>query len=305
MSRGYEPGEHLDPRALSEERETSADNPPKTNEIRDQASGSGLPEPTREPEYSATRPLERRIVYEIRGRTYRLRSSEIATMLELGKFRAVAREDLAEFVYRGKNAVLRPDLENLIRQGLATIKTVPHEELGSRQLLTLSKYGYRFLAQTQSAPKGQSLYYGFANPREAHHDADLYRLYQKAAAGIENEGGRNLRVVLDYELKKQLYRDLAKLEDRYSTEAKETLAQRHGLLVVRGKIPVPDIRIEYETRDGERARVELELATGNYRGRDLSEKVRAGFSLYAHAEDVSKLKRVLDEQELTAEILSL
>ena len=306
MSRGYEPGEHLDPRALSEERETSTDNPPKTDEIRDQASGSGLPEPTREREYSATRSLERRMVYEIPGRTYRLRSSEIATMLELGKFRAVAREDLGEFVYRGKNALMRPDLENLIRQGLAVIKTVPHEELGSRQLLTLTKYGHRFLAQTQSAPIGQSLSYGFANQREAHHDADLYRLYQKAAAGIENQGGRILRVVLDYELKKQLYRDLAKLgKDRYSIEALETVAQRHGLVLVRGKIPVPDIRIEYETRDGEPARVELELATGTYRGRDLSEKVRAGFSLYAHAEDVSKLKRVLHEQELTAEILSL
>jgi hypothetical protein len=306
MSRGYQPEEHLDPRASSEERETAAGNPPETNEIRDQASGSGLPEPTREPEYSATRPLERRIVYEIRGRTYRLRSSEIATMLELGKFRAVAREDLAEFVYRGKNALMRPDLENLIRQGLAVIKTVPHQELGSRQLLTLTKSGYRFLMQIRSTPKGQSLYYGFANPREAHHDADLYRLYQKAAAGIENEGGRNLRVVLDYELKKQLCRDLAKLgKDHHSAQAKEIIAQRHGLLVVRGKIPVPDIRIEYETRDGERARVELELATGHYRGRNLSEKVRAGFSLYAHAEDVSKLKRVLDEQELTAEILSL
>jgi hypothetical protein len=37
---------------------------------------------------------------------------------------------------------------------------------------------------------------------------------------------------------------------------------------------VPDVRIEYETRDGERARVDLELATDHYRGRNLTEKVR-------------------------------
>jgi hypothetical protein len=75
--------------------------------------------------------------------------------------------------------------------------------------------------------------------------------------------------------------------------------------VVRGKIPVPDIRIEYEARDGERARVDLELATSHYRGRNLAEKVRAGFSIYAHGEDASKLRRMLDKRELTAEILSL
>ena len=43
-----------------------------------------------EPDRVATRSAEPRTVYELRGRTYRLRNSEIATMVELGKFRAVA-----------------------------------------------------------------------------------------------------------------------------------------------------------------------------------------------------------------------
>src|SRR2546430_6513493 len=46
-----------------------------------------------------------------------------------------------------------------------------------------------------------------------------------------------------------------------SSEQKHLVAERHGLQVVRGKIPVPDMRIEYEAHDGERARVDLELAT--------------------------------------------
>jgi len=79
-----------------------------------------------------------------------------------------------------------------------------------RKLLTLTKNGHRFLTDTQSAGKGQVLYHGFTKPREANHDADLYRLYQKAAEKIEGQGGRNLRVVLDYEMKKRLDRDLAK-----------------------------------------------------------------------------------------------
>ena len=53
------------------------------------------------------------------------------------------------------------------------------------------------------------------------------------------------------------------------------------------------------------ARVDLELATEHYRGSNLAEKVRAGFSLYARAQDAPGLRRVLDQKELTAEILSL
>lgn len=306
MSRGYQPDDQLDPRASTEGREQSAGEPFKTDEVREQTSNDASQSRDRQLERPGTRTAETRTVHELRGRTYRLRSSEIATMVELGKFRAMAKEDLSEFAYGSNDDRMRPDVENLVRQGLVEMKSIPQEETGSRQLLTLTKYGHRFLTQTQSAGKGQALYHGFTKPREAHHDADLYRLYQKAAAKIEGQGGRNLRVVLDYELKKRLYHDLAKLgEKRNSVDGKHAIAEKHGLQVVRGKIPVPDVRIEYETPDGECARVDLELATGHYRGRNLSEKVRAGFSIYARADDVSKLRRVLDQRELTAEILSL
>jgi len=288
------------------DREPNPGDPPRPDEVRERASSDASPSPGHQQDRVASRSSEPRTVYELRGRTYRLRNSEVATMVELGKFRAVASKDLAEFVYDGNKDRMRPEVENLFRQGLIEMKSIPHELIGSRQLLTLTKNGHRFLAQTQSAGKGQALYHGFTKPREAHHDADLYRLYQKAAAKIEGQGGRNLRVVLDYELKKHLYRDLAKFgEDRKSAPAKHSVAETHGLKVVRGKIPVPDVRIEYETRDGERARVDLELATGHYRLRNLVEKVLAGFSIYAHADEASKLRRILDQRELTAEILSL
>jgi hypothetical protein len=306
MSRGYQPDDQLDPRVSSEDREPNRGDPPRPDEVRERASSDASPSPGHQPDRVASRSSEPRTVYELRGRTYRLRHSEIATMVELGKFRVVARKDLTEFAYGGNDDRMRPDVENLVRQGLVEMKSIPHEEMGSRQLLTLTKNGHRFLMQTRRAGKDQALYHGFAKPREAHHDADLYKLYQRAAEKIEGLGGRNLRVVLDYELKKHLYRDLAKLgKDHSSADGKHPIAEKHGLQVVRGKIPVPDVRIEYETLDGERARVDLELATGHYRGRNLSEKVRAGFSLYAHADDLSKLRRILDERELTAEILSL
>ena len=84
------------------------------------------------------------------------------------------------------------------------------------------------------------------------------------------------------QLKKRVYHAIAKLgQDRNSSKWKKEIAERHGLQFVKGKIPLPDLRIEYETREGEMARVDLELATEHYRGRHLAEKVKAGFSIYA------------------------
>jgi len=306
MMRGHEPGEFIDPREVSEGRAPNGQQLSRNDEPRDQEQknrGQGSDSETSPEE---TRSPEPRKVYEIRGHTYRLRTSEIVAMLEIGKFRTIGLEDLREFAYGGYKDRVKPDVENLVRQGLLQMKSIPHEEKGSRTLLALTKPGHRLLVENRFAGTDQALYFGFAKPREAHHDADLYRLYQKAAAKIERGGGRNLRVVLDYELKKRVYHDLAKLgPDRASSGSKRNVAERHGLQVVRGKIPLPDVRIEYDTREGERARVDIELATSHYRLRNLVEKVLAGFSIYAHANDVSNLRRVLDQRELTAEILSL
>ena len=73
-------------------------------------------------------------------------------------------------------------------------------------------------------------------------------------------------------------------------QAREEIAQEHGLKVVNGKIPLPDLRIEYETRDHEQARVDLELATRDYRGQHLAEKGKAGFSIYASADDAPRVR---------------
>ena len=227
-------------------------------------------------------------------------------MTGIGKFRAVDAKDLREFAYGGDSKHLEADLSSLRRQGLIARREIPHQENAPRQLVALTKQGHRLTVLRRRVPKNQAIHYGFTKPREAHHDADLYRMYYTAADKIERQGGRNLRVILDYELKKRVYHDLAKLgPHRESTAKKKEIAETHGLQVVRGKIPLPDLRIEYETREGEMARVDLELATEHYRGRNLAEKVRAGFSIYAHAQDAAGLRRVLDQRELTAEILSL
>jgi hypothetical protein len=244
--------------------------------------------------------------YLLRDRTFLLRESQLLTMTELGKFRVVAAADLARFAYASDNARMERDVRRLKDQGLASECTLATSGRTTIRVLTLTKTGKRLVQNTRRLPDGQGLYHGIVKPREAKHDAELYRLFHTEAAHIESAGGKPLRVLLDYELKRNLNCDRAKLGKQESDPQEiERLAERHGLVVVNGKIPLPDMRIEYQTADLELKRVDLELATRHYRPRGVAEKAKAGFSLYSHREDASRLQRILDDQELTARILAL
>jgi hypothetical protein len=241
-----------------------------------------------------------------RDRTYFLRDSELETLAEVGTFRVIAARDLARAGYDGDAERMEREIRRLKQQSLLAEKRLPLGSNNATRLFALTKRGARVVRKSGRVPDEHAIYHGFAKPREAKHDADLYRLYQAEVERIESTGGRAKRVVLDYELKRNLNRDLAALDEEGRTaEALEQIAERHGLSVVGGKIPVPDLRVEYDTSDMERQHVDLELATRNYRPRALGEKAKAGFSLYARREDTSRLRRVLDESEITAKILSL
>jgi hypothetical protein len=244
--------------------------------------------------------------YYVRDREYLLRESEVHTLSELGRFRVVAPSDLAKHAYAGDSARMERDIRRLKQQSLLTEKTLEISGKKTLRVLTLTKQGAKLLRKTNRLPDEQEIYHGLVKPREAKHDADLYRLYQKEASRIERAGGKPLRVILDYELKRDLYRDLVALgPQKDDPDAKGLIAEKHHLQAVNGKIPLPDLRIEYENAQGELSRVDLELATRHYRPRGLAAKARAGFSLYSHPEDASRLRRILNDQDLTEGILAL
>jgi DNA-binding MarR family transcriptional regulator len=271
---------------------------------------SGQAQQTAAPSLDPREPQDRfrlRTLHHDRDRTFQLRDSEVAALIEIAKFRTVKTDDLAEILYKDESQRATQDLRNLTAQGLIQRRTLDGTE--KDQLLTVTRVGKEILQRKpQSLSTNQVLYHGFVKPREARHDAMLYRLYHKAAEKIVRKGGTKLRVILDYELKRTLYRELAKLksvpaEDQAKTKAQ--IAEAHGLKVVNGKIPLPDLRIEYETREQEQARVDLELATKDYRGHHVAEKAKAGFSIYAPADDAPRLRAALQDPELITEILSL
>jgi hypothetical protein len=235
-----------------------------------------------------------------------MRNSEIHSLTEIGRFRVIAARDLAKHEYQGNNERMEMDIRDLRKHGLVTNRTVEISRKKSLRVVTLTKAGHRLLKNAHRVPDDQAIYHGLRKPREVEHDADLYRLYQKEASNIERTGGRPLRVILDYELKKNLNRDLALLgPDRDNQASKSEIAEKHGLQLINGKIPVPDLRIEYETAELEIRHEDLELATREYRPRAVAEKAAAGFSLYSRPEDASRLRRILDERELTSHILTL
>jgi hypothetical protein len=244
--------------------------------------------------------------YYVRDRAYLMRESEMHALKEIGKFRVVAVSDLAKYAYGGNPKEMDKDVRRLTQQSLLTDKTMEISQKKTLRVLTLTKAGHRLLNTTNQLPDGQPIYHGLRKPREVKHDTDLYRVYHKEAERIERSGARPVRVLLDYELKRTLNRDLALLgPEKDDADAKRRIAESHGLQVVNGKIPVPDLRIEYETPELELRHVDLELATRDYRPRAMAEKAAAGFSFYGRPEDISRLRRVLDEREITARILTL
>jgi hypothetical protein len=261
----------------------------------------------REPGRAPLKPerLDSPRAYYDRDRTYLLRESELRSLAEIGTFRVVTPGDLAKHAYRGDAARMERDVRRLKQASLLTDKTIEVSRKKTLRVLTLTKRGHQLLRKTGRLPEEQSTYHGLVKPKEADHDAALYRLYQKEAARIERAGGHPVRVVLDYELKRDLNRELAKLHGQEKgDDSRESIAERHGLQVIDGKIPLPDLRIEYENAELEPRHIDLDLVTRDYRPREVSEKARAGFSLYSSADDAPRLRRILNDRDLTAEILS-
>lgn len=227
---------------------------------------------------------------DVRGRTYRLRDTESRTLEVTGTFRAVFTRDLEIGVYAGDRGRLARDLEALA--GAELIQRRPFTRGGQGQKLevvSLTRDGQALLdarrsrdAERSGEPH-QAVYAGFVRPTELLHDATLYRVFLEEQGRLERHGGTVQRVVLDHELKAELYR--AAHVDGPSTAAERqahlaAAAEALHLPVVDGHVQIPDLRLEVEDAAGSRTRVDLELTTEAYRAGQIRAKARAGFSLY-------------------------
>jgi hypothetical protein len=217
--------------------------------------------------------------------------------------------DLERFAYGGDSVRKREDVRSLREQGLVEQRSIKSERNQSISVLTLTDEGLAAAKQFREEGSGQEFYRGFVKAKEIDHDAALYRMFQAEAAEIRANGGSVRRVELDFEIKRELNRDLSKAAEEGPEafdQAQRQIAFRHGLRVVRGHVQVPDVRIEYESDQGVSSRVNLELTTDHYKRAQISAKAQAGFRLYSLGGDSSGGgSPVRDEREFTAGILSI
>lgn len=260
----------------------------------------------REPrDQEVTRSREVRPRYRDIEHAAQLAESQLRTLIEIGTFRAVNFDDLVRYRYQGDEGLARRELNDLARVGLVRRQTTTRT--GAEQY-SLTRSGYGAVENRRDKDSEQVLYHGFVKPKEADHDAAIYRLYERAAKDITESGGRVTRVVLDFELKRSINRQLAKTSGMSPDEQarrKQEIAEEHGLKVINGRIAIPDLRLEYETADREQNKIDLELVTGHYRGHSLSEKAQAGFRMFASEADRAHLRAAMTDPEIMQEILSL
>lgn len=317
-------GPPLEPSPFEQRRESLA---ARANEYR----GPTLPVPRQERGLSRPRPREARThtrEQTVERRTRRndlpnqivgtsLREEERKALGEIGRFRVIATRDLAEAIYGGRRSLMERDLTFLRQNELVQVDAVNARRDGRGgkveriEVVTLTRAGRDAARQTSGLPEDQKLYSGLVKPREVEHDAQIYRAYRKEAEKIEQKGGTNLRVRLDFELKSQvqkaIYAQRKANPERQMAEVKQQVAREFDLPYVNDGIQIPDARIEYDLpQGGGSEHQDVEVLTAAYHPGHLRAKAQAGFHVYASASDRATLTAKIEgDHDLMRDILEL
>jgi hypothetical protein len=161
----------------------------------------------------------------------KLRSEEIRLLSEVGRFRVIGTRDLADTIYHGNSGQMERDLTYLREKNLVNTDFINTRRDGRNrpveriQVVTLTEEGRRILPKTGQLRDDQEIYAGLVKPREAEHDAQVYRAYLKEWEQIEKEGGSNPRVVLDFELKADIQKAIHARQKAEPDEELSTIKQ--------------------------------------------------------------------------------
>jgi hypothetical protein len=240
---------------------------------------------------------------------YGLSERERGTLREIGRFRTIDADALSKYRYAGKTAAFRQEIARLQQQGLLQRRSISvGKNRDTLVIVALTKEAAKLVRQDSQLPENQAVYAGFVKPAEVPHDAAIYQMYQAESTQIEANGGKIRRVDLDYELKKQVYSKLAREREAGALEyarRQQEIAEEQRLPIVDGKIALPDLRIEYETPEGDLDHVDLELATEHYHRDHMAVKTRAGFKMYGFISTSRGRRAQWEGRELSATVLSL
>ena len=236
-----------------------------------------------------------------RGSTISFEDRCAGALTDIGVFGAVSYRDLAEARFGGHPHTTGRAVNDWIGKGWVE----EHRAIGPKgnpfKILSLTREGIAE-ARRKAAKRGmdpaQRIRTERMRPAETGHDTAIYRACQKERQRLAEQGATVKRVRLDAELKSAVARasEAARLKHgrQAADDERHRIASDLGLpLDDRGKVLYPDAQIEYEDADGRTGRVNVEVASGNYREPALRAKAAAGFAMHANGPAAAGLLRKL------------
>lgn len=232
---------------------------------------------------------EERELVRSRGRVHAIDGSDSRLLATVGAFRVVAEHDIGQGHER--SACAREHVKHLEAEGLLR-RTM---SAPSERVVSLTAQGWDLLEvhrrdrEDDRHTGRQAFYAGVRKPRELSHDSQVYRAYLRAQEQLGGRGARVRRVVLDNELKREYQRFLQARnrgrkdhDGRPEREPEEIRlwARDHELPYFDDAVHFPDLRIEYEGRDGRLRHEDVEVTTAHYRGAHAAATVCCGFVRY-------------------------
>ena len=223
-------------------------------------------------------------------------------LADIGVYGAVSYRDLAEARFGGHPYTTRRAVNAWVRDGLVTETTATGPKSNPFKVLTLTRSGVatvRRLAVEHGLDPAQHIRSGVRLQRsQIAHDTAIYRACGRERRRLLEQGAAIRRVRLDNEFKSTVARrsESARAKDgrRAADAERHRIARDLGLPVDdEGHVLYPDAQIEYTDADGRTGRVNIEVASGNYRERSVRAKAAAGFALHANGSAAARLLRTL------------
>ena len=222
-------------------------------------------------------------------------------LADIGIYGAVSVRDLAEARFGGHPYTTRRAVNAWIREGLAQETRATGPNGNPFKVLTLTSKGVaeaRKLAAERGIDPGQEIGFARTRPAEAAHDTAIYRACRQEHQRLIEQGATVRRVRLDGEFKSAVARksESARAKDgrRAADAERHRVAQELGLPIdAQGRVLYPDAQIEYTDAEGRSGRVNIEVASGNYRAGSIRAKAAAGFRMHANGPAAARLLRSL------------
>ena len=201
-------------------------------------------------------------------------------LADVGIYGAVSVRDLAQAHFGGHPYTTRRAVNAWIREGLVKETTATGPKGTPFKILTLTRSGVvaaRKLASGRGLDPGQEIRTARLRRSEVAHDTAVYRACRKEYRRLLEQGTVIRRVRLDGEFKSAVARksESARAKDgrRAADAERHRVAEELGLPIdAQGRVLYPDAQIEYTDPEGRTGRVNIEVASGNYRARSTMPK---------------------------------